>query len=64
MAGVDKIPTKDDYKNALEDDMDLNKNIVKLGELHELAYDDLIVSTNTNSSVGEVAFGLVRDAKV
>ena len=32
---------QDEYKNALEDDMDLNEKIVKLGELNELAYEIL-----------------------
>ena len=35
--------------------------IVKLGELNELAYEDLILSTN--SSVGKVAFRLVINTK-
>ena len=32
MSGVDKIPMLDEYENALEGDMDLNKKIIKLGE--------------------------------
>ena len=31
-----KIPTQDEYKNALEGDMNLDKKIIKLGELNEL----------------------------
>ena len=61
--GVDKIPTQEEYKSALEGDKDLNKNIVKLGELNELAYEDLILSINTSSSVGKVAYGLVKNTK-
>ena len=37
MPGMDKIDTQDEYENALEGDMDLNKKIVKLCELNELA---------------------------
>ena len=40
--GMDKISTWDEYENALKQDMDLDKKIVKLGELHELACKDLI----------------------
>ena len=47
----------------LEGDDDLDKKIVKLGELNELAHEDLILSINTSSSVGKVAFGLVKNAK-
>ena len=62
-SGVDKIPTQDEFKNALEGDMDLDNVIVKLGELIELAYEDSILSINTSSSVGKVAFSLVKNAK-
>ena len=62
--GMDKIPTQEEYENALEGDDDLNKKIIKLGELNELAYEDLILSINTSSSVGKVAFGPVKNTKV
>ena len=54
MPGVDEIPTQDEYENALKGDTDLNKKILKLGELNELTYKDLILSINTSSSVGEL----------
>ena len=38
---------------------DLNKKIVKWG----LVYENIILSINTSSSVGKVAFGLVMKAK-
>ena len=50
-----KIPTWEEYENALECDADLNKKIIKIGELNKLAYEDLILSTNTCSSVENVA---------
>ena len=40
MVGVYKISTQDEDKNALKGDMNLNKKVLKLGELKELAYDD------------------------
>ena len=61
--GVDKSPMQEEYKSALEGDDDVNKKIVKLGELNGLAYEDLILSINTSSSVGKVAFGLEKNAK-
>ena len=36
---------------------------VKLGELNELAYEELFLLINTSSSVGKVAFGLVKNTK-
>ena len=60
---MDEIPTQDEYENSLESDMDLNKKMVKLGELNELAYEDLISLINTSSSAKKVAFGLVRNVK-
>ena len=61
--GVDKSPTQEENESALEGDENPDKRIVKLGELNELAYEDLILSINTSSSVGRVAFGLVKNAK-
>ena len=55
--------TQEEYESALVGDEDLHKKIVKLGELNELVYEDLILSINTCSSVGKVAFGLVKNAK-
>ena len=52
---------QDEYENALKGDMGLNKKI-KLGESNDVAYDDLILTFTTNSSVGKVAFGLVENA--
>ena len=43
--------------------MDLNKKIITLGELIELAYEDLILSTNASSSIGQVTFRLVKNVK-
>ena len=63
MSGMDKIYTQDEYENAMEGDMDLNKKVVKLDELNELAYEKLTLSINTSFSMGKVAFGLVRNAK-
>ena len=60
---VDKILTQDKYESALDGDEDLNKKIVKLSELNELAYEDLILLINTSSSVGKVMFKLVKNAK-
>ena len=41
--GMDKIPTQNEYKNALEGDRDLNKKIIKIGYLNKLAYEDIIL---------------------
>ena len=62
-SGMDKIPTKDEYKNALEVEMDLDKKIAKLGELNNLVHEDSIFSFNTSSSVCKVTFRLVRNEK-
>ena len=49
--GVDKVAIQDECENAINDDMDLDKKIIKLGELL-WTYDDLILSINNNLSVG------------
>ena len=58
-----KIPFQDEYENALKEGTDLDKIIVKLGELNDLSYKDLILLINTSSAVGEFAFALVGNAK-
>ena len=60
---MDKIPVQDKYKNALKGDTDLDKQIVKFGELNEITYKELILSINTSSSVEKVAFAMVRNTK-
>ena len=40
-----------DFEKAHEGDSNLDKKFVKLGELNKLAYEDLILSINTNSVV-------------
>ena len=63
MSSMDKFPTHYKYENALKGDVDQDKKMIKFGELNELAYENLIWSINTSSSVGKVAFRLVRNAK-
>ena len=63
MVGVDKTPMQGEYENALKGNVDLNIKIKKLGELNKLAYEDLILSINTNSLEVMIAFGMVRNAK-
>ena len=63
MSGIDKIPTQNKYENSLEGEMDLNKKIVKLNELDQLAYEDIILLINTGPYIGKMAFRLVRTAK-
>ena len=61
MSRMDKILTQEEYENAQEGDMDLNKKIIKLGEFNKLVYEDLFFSIKTSFSNGKVAFGLVRN---
>ena len=42
-SGVDKTPMQEVYENAFKSVTDINKQIIKLGELNELAYEDLIL---------------------
>ena len=59
---VDKSPMQEEDENALEGDKDLDKKF-NLGELNVIAYEDLILSINTNYSLGKVGLGLVRNVK-
>ena len=52
---------QDEYEDAFKGDMVFD-NIVKLGELNELAYEDLFYQS-TPVPPWKVAFGLVRNVK-
>ena len=56
------IPFQKQCANALKGDEDLNK-IVKVGEVNELTYEDLILSIDSNFSMVKLEFGLERNAK-
>ena len=60
---MDKIPRQEEYQSALEGDDDLDKKMLKLGKLNQLLREDLILLIKTTSSVGKVAFGLVKNVK-
>ena len=62
-SGMDMVPSQDEYKNAFKGDTNLYQKIIKLGESNKLTCEYLILSFNTSSSVGKVAFGLVRNPK-
>ncbi|MCP4747429.1 MAG: hypothetical protein GY874_15000 [Desulfobacteraceae bacterium] len=62
-AGVDRIPTVDEYDAAVGSSEEEKKKVVKLGELNELAYEYLIFSINGNMTSGRVAFNLVKNCK-
>ena len=62
-SGVDKVPNEHKYEIALKGNTDLNKKIIKLGDINELAYESLIVFINTSSFVGKVVLGFVKNTK-
>lgn len=58
----ESVPTDEEYEFLNEDEEgDMSK--IKLRQLNELAYDDLILSMDTTTASGKVAFNLVRAAK-
>ncbi len=61
--GVNKVTTVEEYNAAFGLSDYKKKNVVKLGELNELAYEDLILSINGNTTLGRVAFNLVKNCK-
>ena len=50
--GVDRISTVDEYDAAVGTSEEEKKKVMKLGELNELAYEDLILSINGNTTSG------------
>ena len=52
-----------EYDKGLQGNANLNKKIINLGELNELAYKDLILMINMSYLVGKVVFSLVHGKK-
>ena len=44
---MDEVLMQDEYETALEGNISLNQKIIKLGDLNELAYENLSLSINT-----------------
>ena len=60
---VDKVPMYKEYDKGLEGDVDLDKKVVKLGNLNVLTYKNLSLFINTCSTIGKMAFGLAWNMK-
>ena len=60
---LDIITVQEEYDEALEGNTDLNRNLIKLGDLIELVYKDLFLAINTSSLVDKALFRLVFNAK-
>ena len=54
---------QNEINDALEGDKDLDKKIYA-SDLNGVAQEDFILPINNNYSMGNVAFGLVQNAKV
>ena len=64
LLGTEKVPTQEQIDLAESSSSSTDKKIIKLGELNELAYKDIVLSINHTSSSGKVAFSLLRIVKV
>ena len=60
LLGKVRVPTQSEYEKAIEDN---NKEKIKIGDLNEEAFEDIILSINHTSNEGKVAFSLVRNCK-
>ena len=63
LLGKVKIPTQDELDLAELGTSDEDQATVKKGELNELAFEDLILSINTDTKAGRVAFNKVKNCK-
>ena len=59
LQGSTKIPTLSEYTAAEDEATYAKKLTVKLWNLNELAFEDLLLSINTKTSSGTTAFNLV-----
>ena len=56
LLGKERIPTQSEYEKAVTDG---NKEQIKIGDLNEEAFEDIVLSINHTSRQGKVAFSLV-----
>ena len=54
--------TQEEHEEAQEGDTSLDKKLDEL-RLNGLEHEDFILSINTNSTIGKIVFGLMRNAK-
>ena len=54
---------QEELEEAQEVNTDLDKKVAKLDGLNKLTHKDLILSINTSSAIGSMAFGLVKNMK-
>ena len=60
LLGNETVPTQSDYNQAVTDSDTVT---IKLVHLNEEAYKDLVLSINTTTKQGRVAFSLVKNSK-
>ena len=60
LLGNEVVPTQSEYDQVVTDS---DTATIKLGQLNEEAYKDLILSINTTMKQGRVAFSLVKNSK-
>ena len=61
--GKEVFMSADEYGKAVSGSGDKKKEIEKLGNLNEEAYEDLILSINHTTKEGNMAFSLVKNHK-
>ena len=61
MIGIDKAPMQEEFEEAQRGGTDLDKKVIKVGELNKLANEDLILSIKTISTVRKVAFRFLEE---
>jgi len=58
--GVDKVPTQTEFEAAEHGSSVQDEAVKKLGKLNVLAYEDILLSIDTKTAAGKVAFNLVN----
>jgi hypothetical protein len=59
LSGATAIPTKSEYTAAAGGSTDTEKLTVKLWQLNELAFEEILLSINGQTKQGKIAFNLV-----
>ena len=60
LLGKETVYTQSEYNQAVTDS---DTAMIKLGQLNEETYEDLVLSTNTTTKQGRVAFSMGKNNK-
>ena len=63
LTGKDELPTADEYEKAVDNGRERGGGIIRINNLNEEAFEDIILSIDHTTKQGKVTFSLVKNCK-